>query len=731
MTCTFRRILAVTTIVGGLLTISGHLMADVAPQPSRWPMHVTASDGADVTIYQPQLESFQGDTLDGRAAVAVVPQNQQEPVFGAVWLQSRVETDRVSRTVRIVDVQVTKVLFPNSGSVSVQPLSDAVRQAILAQPIVLSLDHLLASVEALNKEQSAAAALQTTPPAIIFRDHPAVLVPYDGTPRMVQASDSGMMRVVNTPFFVALDPSSKTYYLKGAGHWYAAPDPTGPFQFTSQVPSAISQLADQIGYADPQQAVPDNVAANLDIVTATQPTELIWTDGQPQLSTIPGTQLLYWANTDSDIFVQIGTQQMFVLLSGRWFTAPNQNGPWTYVAPNQLPADFAKIPPDSPKANVLAQVAGTQAAQDAVADTYIPQTAAVDVNDFQQPTVSYDGTPDFEPIADTGCSYAVNTDDSVLLTNGTYYCCSDAVWYQSGNPSGPWGLCRHVPAAIYTIPPSCPIYPVRFCYVYGSTDQAVYCGYTPGYVGCYPFDGTVVYGTGYHYNALYHDHYYARPTTFGFAAQYHAYSGHWGFTFGVAAGGGDAWIAGGAKTHSTAWFGYGGYRPSMVRPGHILNQAVIDANNANAKSAHQRDVYVRNVYERRHDVHVEAAPVAVTHAPSPQINARVPAVPEDLRSNNVYVNPAGDVYRRTDSGWEQRQGNQWKPQQTQHAQNAPAEPTRTENRAQPAGQEQRPAANPDRGAPERDYQVRQQSENRSRQASPQHSEPSHEQGGKR
>ncbi|HEX4055162.1 MAG TPA: hypothetical protein VHX86_12940 [Tepidisphaeraceae bacterium] len=730
MLCTSRRILAAMAIVWGLLAIPGHLIADDAPQPSRWPMHITASDGADVTIFQPQLESFQGDTLDGRAAVAVVAQNQEVPVFGAVWLQSRVETDRVARTVHIVDVKVTKVLFPNANPVSAQPLSDAVRQAMLAQPIVISLDHLLASVEALNKEQSAAADLQTTPPAIVFRDHPAVLVQYDGTPKMVQASDSGIMRVVNSPFFVALDPSSKTYYLKGAGHWFSAPDPVGPFQNTTQVPQTISQLADQIGYADPQQAVSDDVASRLEIVTATSPTELIWTDGQPQMSTIPGTGLLYWANTDSDVFLQIGTQQMFVLLSGRWFTAPNQSGPWSYVAPNQLPSDFAKIPPGSPKANVLAQVAGTQAAQDAVADTYIPQTAEVDVNNFQQPTVTYDGNPEFEPIAGTGCSYGVNTDESVLLTDGTYYCCSDGVWYQCGNPAGPWGLCRHVPPAIYTIPPSCPDYPVRFCYVYGSTDQSVYVGYTPGYVGCYPFDGTVVYGTGYHYNSWNHNHYYPRPATFGFAARYHAYTGHWGFSFGVAAGGGDAWVAGGAHAHPTAWFGYGGYRPSMAHAGEKINQSIVQANNINAKSAHDRDVYVRNVYERRNDVHVEAAPAETPHAPAQQANSRLPAAREDLRSNNVYVNPQGDVYRRTDSGWEKREGNQWKADQTQHEQHGQAEPTHTEQRAQPAPQERR-AASPDRGAPERDYQVRQQSENRSRQASPQPSAPSREQGRKR
>jgi hypothetical protein len=717
-----RRILAATVILCGLIAGASVLLAADAPQASRWPMRATASDGADVTIFQPQLESFEGDTLIGRAAVAVVPAGQQEPVYGTLWLQSRVETDRVARTVRIVDVNVTKVLFPSPSSIATQPLSDAVRQAILSHPIAISLDHLLASVEAIQKEQTAAADLQVTPPAIIFRDHPAVKVQYDGTPKMVQASDAGLMRVVNTPFFVAMDPSTRTYYLSGAGHWFAAPDPMGPFHL-AQAPPTISQLAAQIGYTDPSQPLPDDVASRVEIVTATDPTELIWTDGQPQMSTIPGTGLLYWANTDSDVFLQISTQQTFVLLSGRWFTSHGTAGPWTYVPANQLPADFAQIPTDSPKANVLAQVAGTQAAQDAVADAYIPQTAAVDINNFQQPTVTYTDSPDFEPVQGANLSYAVNTDSSVLLDGGTYFCCNDGVWFQSVNAVGPWGLCRHVPTEIYSIPPSCPLYPVRFCYAYGVTDQFVYCGYTPGYVGCFPFGGTVVYGTGFHYNSWAHDHYFARPATFGFAARYHAYTGHWGFSFGLAAGGGDAWIAGGEHARPNAWFGYGGYRPSMARNGANINRAIIDANNANAKAAH--DVYARNVYERRRDVRNQPAPREAPGGPAP-------AAREEFKANNVYANPQGDVYRRTDSGWEKRDGNQWKTEPA-------AQPAHAEPAHEPVQQQQQHVERKvDSGAPERDYRARQQGEARGRQnnpppqhAEPSHAEPSHAQQGRK
>src|SRR5262249_43052687 len=147
-----------------------------------------------------------------------------------------------------------------------------------------------------------------------------------------------------------------------------------------------------------------------------------------------------------------------------------------------------------PQADVLAHVAGTQAAQDAVADAAVPQTAAVDRQNFDQPVVQYDGEPDFQPIENSPCSYAVNTSGSVLLVGGQYYCCSSACWYISASARGPWQLCTAVPREIYLIPPTCPIYSCRFVYIYQVTPEFVYCGYTPGYVGCYVENGVVVFG---------------------------------------------------------------------------------------------------------------------------------------------------------------------------------------------------------------------------------------------
>ena len=102
------------------------------------------------------------------------------------------------------------------------------------------------------------------------------------------------------------------------------------------------------------------------------------TTGDPTWTPITGTDILYVSNTDASVFKYLKDQKTYVLVSGRWFRATSFDGPWTFVRPDSLPADFAKIPPASASGDVLTSVPGTTQANDAVMDAQIPQTAAVD-----------------------------------------------------------------------------------------------------------------------------------------------------------------------------------------------------------------------------------------------------------------------------------------------------------------------------------------------------------------
>ena len=104
-----------------------------------------------------------------------------------------------------------------------------------------------------------------------------------------------------------------------------------------------------------------------EIIVSTGPAELLVTQGKPQMKPIGGTNLLYVDNTAGDMFLDLDDQSYYVGLTGRWYRSKSlEKGPWSFVEGDDLPKDFSKIATSNPKANVLATVPGTPAAQEAV-----------------------------------------------------------------------------------------------------------------------------------------------------------------------------------------------------------------------------------------------------------------------------------------------------------------------------------------------------------------------------
>jgi hypothetical protein len=289
------------------------------------------------------------------------------------------------------------------------------------------------------------------------------------------------------------------------------------------------------------------------IIVATEPTEIILSEGKPKYAPIAGTNLAYLSNTDSNVIMDVSTQKYYVLITGRWFCGPSlEKGPWEFVPSNKLPAGFMKIPPGSDMGHVLAFVEGTEEAKEAVEDAQIPQTAAIKRS--ATINVTYDGEPKFEKIQGTAMEYAVNTPFSVIRCQNMYYCCDQAVWYEAKEPRGPWTVSTSVPKEIYSIPPSSPNYNVTNVHIYESTPDEVYTGYTSGYTGSYVQNGTVVYGTGYNYPGYSSPTaYYPAPVTYGYAPTYDPMAGVWSFTTGLFMGA----VIGSAA--SSNWWGPSGY----------------------------------------------------------------------------------------------------------------------------------------------------------------------------
>jgi hypothetical protein len=607
-----------------------------------WPKQILSGE-TTFSIYQPQIERWQGNSLQARAAVAAETTGSARPRFGVIWFSALTDVDKESRMVTLQDLSLFKIDFPGMPDGGID-YARALNDALPSQPIQIALDRLQASLEvtqAIGRQPTV--AVRNTPPRIIYSPRLAVLVVIDGTPVLRPVQGTPLVRVLNTRALVLLDSSTGTYYLWLLNRWVQAPALAGPWTAATGVPPAL-ETAKQQTIAGKQVSLDDftpTVKQALEqgrlpaVYVSVAPAELIQTEGPAEFRPIAPTQIFDVPNTETSLFFYRPGQQYYVLISGRWFRARALGGPWAFVAPGALPGDFARIPLTHPRGAVLASVPNTPEARQAVIANGIPQTATIART--ARLAVTYDGAPQFTPITGTALSYARNAPLPVIQVAPSYYLAlQDGVWFVSASATGAWMVAPSVLPVIYTIPPTSPLYYATHVYVYGATPRVVYTGYTPGYYGMVvSSSGLVVYGTGYEYPAWAGTVWYPAPATYGVWATGYGVGVFTGFAFGMPFG---------AIAASAPWGWHGGCCWGGWHGGYA---------NVNVYS-HYGSSYHR--------------------AGGAQL-ARTQNTALARQGNNVYATHDGTVYRNTGGGWERYDSgtNGWNTVNTPRAQQAERE----------------------------------------------------------
>lgn len=345
-----------------------------------------------------------------------------------------------------------------------------------------------------------AVEVDNQPPRFLYSASPAVLIPVDGQPVLHDSGAADLDRVINSRAPLFRSRRDSRYHLALGSQWYAARSIDGEWAAEASSSALRSRLEEARKKATAASEIDEiSASAGAKVFVSSEPAELIQTTGNAALTPIGNGRLLYVTNTPNDLFYHSGDQQYYVLASGRWYRSSSLQGSWSYVGASALPAEFAQIPPGHPKAGVLVSVPGTDAAHTAVAAASVPQVATVD-RTVSANGLSYDGSPEFTPIPGTALEYARNSSEPVIeVSPGRFMLVENGVWFEAPTAQGPWAVATSVPPAIYTIPPSSPVYYVSYVYVYGYGSSWVRVGYLPGYLGSYVTpDGVVVYGTGYH-----------------------------------------------------------------------------------------------------------------------------------------------------------------------------------------------------------------------------------------
>jgi hypothetical protein len=496
-------------------------------QDPGWPRQIT-KQGSTLVYYQPQVDDWKDFTdLSWRMAFSLTPAGGKE-VVGVVELQGHTDIDNDNKMVLITNLKITNTYFPSLDPAGSAQMDQLIR-TFLPPTVTISLHRLVACVK--KPDSTTGVPVNNDPPAIVVSYRPGILLEVDGEPVRAEIPKTKMEFVVNTSWPLFFDPSKSNYYLLVNQQWLMASSLDGPWSPTAKLPKDMSKVPEDPQWTALMKVIPppaDSSGVIPVVFYSNRPAEIILFDGKPVYSPIPGTQLVYAANTSSYLFLHTATNQFYYLTGGRWFRANSLQGPWSF-ATMDLPADFAHIPSDNPASVILASVPGTEEAKDAVLLAQVPTTMTVNPAAAASVNVSYGGVPHFEPISGTSLSYAANTQDKVIQVGDVYYLCLQGVWFMSTAAQGPWTVASSVPQVIYTIPPSSPVYNVT--YVTQTTDSgSVQSSYTAGYLGAFVVGAAVgaivASGSGYYYPPYIYHPPYGYPVCYPYASTYGAYGAY-------------------------------------------------------------------------------------------------------------------------------------------------------------------------------------------------------------
>jgi hypothetical protein len=504
-----------TSVLAALVAVSlaalvappGRAEGDKAPPPPAW---VYPQDwkcaGRRMTMHEPQVVAF--DAVNSKVTLrfpATVTDPLGRATLGTVEVFGAFHADIASRLMKIDMLSSGATAFPFAAEADAKAVAGGVAEA-LPKSLLLRLELLTARPGAYAADPSPP-KFAKEPPQIIVRERPAILVQVDGEPVLYDVEEFPLQYVGNTASDVFRDPKSDMWYLLVDGTWMQSKAFAGPWKKgDGSVPSIMSQLPATHPRSHVRRFVPGTpefmkrgiVAPPKElpeVIVTDKPSELVVLAGDPLFAFVPGVRALQSVlNTESDLFLHLPTNLYWLLLSGRWFSASDLDGPWTLA--DQPPDDFAKMPRDNIRGHVVWCVPGTPEAAEACAVASLEERATL--NKFAQVQVLFEpeGKAPVTAALEGDVKAVTNTEDDCFANGKAFYVCQRGTWYTSDTGSSNWKACADVPDAMKHLSEASGSYHVNFCRALGLDGDLANYSIRGGYDGVFASKSAPVYGTG-------------------------------------------------------------------------------------------------------------------------------------------------------------------------------------------------------------------------------------------
>ena len=263
-------------------------------------------------------------------AISLTPKSGKT-VIGVIEMKGNTNIDNVAKLVTITNPEITGTYFPSLDKATAEKMEQSFK-SFVPSTFQISLYHLIASTP--KKEAPAGVQLNNDPPKIFVGYRPSILLSVNGDPVLSEVPNTNLKFVVNTEWPLFFDQGNSAYYVAVGQQWLTASSLDGQWSVTKKLPPDMSKVPQDKEWSALKKLIPPPAKSGgvtPDIFYSDKPAEVILFDGQPVYAQIPDTQLEYATNTNSVVFVYKPTQQFYYLTAGRWFSASDLQGPWTYA----------------------------------------------------------------------------------------------------------------------------------------------------------------------------------------------------------------------------------------------------------------------------------------------------------------------------------------------------------------------------------------------------------------